>query len=186
MREFPIFTPASEPAHLACVPRSLLPLFCGQLAALEQPEAWASDEDWRQGYAWIVELQAELMSGCIDKLIQGQERIYRLLDTALNGAVYTAVGVDPVTGLAIVEPAIAAAPAATDPQALTTIALRNRIDRLVDLVDNGLNGTMIPNPPSAQPSLRDNIEAIRALVEAQGANTDEIEGLINTVILALA
>lgn len=151
MHEFPIFTPASEPAHLACVPRALLPLFCGQLAALERPEAWASNEDWRQGYAWIVELQAELMSGCIDKLIQGQERIYRLLDTALNGAVYTAVGVDPETGLAIVEPAIPAAPAA-----------------------------------GANPDVRANLEAIRALIEAQGANTDEVEALIGQVLLALA
>jgi hypothetical protein len=30
------------------------------------------------------------------------------------------------------------------------------------------------------------LEAIRVLIEAQGENTDEIEGLINLVVMALA
>jgi hypothetical protein len=62
----------------------------------------------------------------------------------------------------------------------------NRQLRLVDLVDNALNGTVIDAAPSLQPSLRDNLEAIRALIEASGGNTDEVENLINLVLLALA
>ena len=192
MREFPVF-PSYEPAHLACVPRALLPLLCGQLAELERRDAWATDADWQQGYQWIVDFQADLMSGCVDRIVEMQERTYRLLDTALNGTVYDVTPAesplptppaDPTKPT--ITPDIPDAPPATAPQLLTNIALRNRIDRLVDLVDNGLNGTMIPNSPSTKPSLRDNIEEIRALIEAQGENSDEVESLIRLVLLALA
>jgi hypothetical protein len=46
----------------------------------------------------------------------------------------------------------------------------------------------IPAAPSAgaNPDVRANLEAIRLLVEASGANTDEVENLINLVLLALA
>jgi len=193
MREFPVF-PSYEPAHLACVPRALLPLLCGQLAALERRDAWATDADWEQGYQWIVEFQANLMSGCVDRIVEMQEKTYRLLDTALNGTVYSVTpAISPLPDpphdptKPTITPTIPWASPATAPQLLTTIALRNRIDRLVDLVDNGINGTLIVPPAStSQPSVRDNLEAIRALIEASGGNTDEVEALINTIILALA
>jgi hypothetical protein len=194
VREFPPQPLYPEPSYLVCVPRRLIPLFCGALSTLEKRNEWATDEDWQQGYQWITETQADLMSGCVDRIVEMQERTYRLLDTALNGTVYSVTPAeisvpdppaDPTKPT--ISPAIPDGPASTAPQLLTSIALRNRIDRLVDLVDNGLNGSEIAPPvSSSQPSVRDNLEAIRALIEASGANTDEVESLINTVILALA
>jgi hypothetical protein len=176
------------------VPRRLIPLFCGALSTLENRDVWASDDDWRQGYQWIVETQANLMSGCVDRIVEMQEKTYRLLDTALNGTVYS---VTPATSplpsppadptKPTIEPAIPTAPASTAPQLLTNIALRNRIDRLVDLVDNGFNGTEIaPITSTSQPSVRDNLEAIRLLIEANGTNEVDIEAVLNLILLALA
>ncbi len=91
MRVYPPLPLVPEPSYLVCVPRRLIPLLCGTLATLEARDAWASDSDWQQGYTWIVALQAELMSGCVDRIVESQDRIYRLLDSALNGTAYSAV-----------------------------------------------------------------------------------------------
>lgn len=185
MREFPLFT-RDEPAHMVCVPRALIPLLCGQIADLERRDVWASDADWQQGYQWIVELQANLMSGCVDRIIEMQERTYRLLDTALNGAVYEVDTPATSTTLAVVFPAIPDAPDSADPQAMPNSALRSRIDRLVELVDNGLNGTVISNNPSTKASVRDNLEEIRSLLEANGTSDIGIEDVLNLILMALA
>jgi hypothetical protein len=69
------------------------------------------------------------------------------------------------------------------------------------LLDTALNGVAysasgdeppvispaIPAAPAAPalPPMRDNLEAIRVLLEAQGANEADIEGILNTIALAL-
>lgn len=186
MRVFPPQPIESEPSYVVCVPRRLIPLLCGALSILENRDEWASDADWQQGYQWIVETQAELMHGCVDRIVEMQERTYRLLDTALNGAAYTVDTPATSTTLAVVSPAIPDAPDSADPQAMPNSALRSRIDRLVDLVDNGLNGTVISNNPSTKASVRDNLEEIRALLEANGTSDIGIEDVLNLILMALA
>lgn len=192
MREFPPQPLYPEPSYLVCVPRRLIPLFCGALSTLEKRDVWASEDDWRQGYQWITETQANLMGGCVDRIVEMQEKTYRLLDTALNGTVYTvspapspAPSPPPDPTKPTVSPAIPWAPDSTDPQALPVAALRSRIDRLTDLVDNALNGTVIPNSPTDKASVRDNLEEIRLLLEASGTNDADMESILNLILLAL-
>jgi hypothetical protein len=77
-------------------------LLCGLLRKWEVAETWATDEDWQQGYQWVAQFQEQLMAGClntgIQTIIDEQRRLYRLLDTALNGAAYTATAYGPIGG----------------------------------------------------------------------------------------
>lgn len=192
MRLFPPEPATNERSYLVCVPERLLPIFCGALNTLENRDAWASEEDWALGYRWIVETQVNLMRGCVDRIVDIQEKIYRLLDTALNGTVYDVTpAVSPLPApppdptRPTISPAIPDAPSAILPRLLTNIALRNRIDRLVDLVDNGFNGTDIVPPASTAPAVRANLEEIRLLLEAIGTNDADIESILNLILLAL-
>jgi len=80
----------------------MVPLLCGLLRKWEVAETWATDEDWQQGYKWAAQFQEQLMAGClntgIQTIIDEQRRLYRLLDTAFNGAVYTATAYGPMGG----------------------------------------------------------------------------------------
>lgn len=54
---------------LLFVPVELIPLVGGSFKRLEQRRLWASESDWEQGYRAFVELEAQLMSSCLDSLI---------------------------------------------------------------------------------------------------------------------
>ena len=167
-------------------PIALVPVLMGALEQRAYKYVWATPDDWLTGRRMIREIQAGLLMGGLQDLIGIQRSTYRLLDTALNGAAYTVATPATSTTLAVVFPAIPDAPDSTDPQAMPNSALRSRIDRLVDLVDNGLNGTVISNNPSTKASVRDNLEEIRALLEANGTSDIGIEDVLNLILMALA
>jgi hypothetical protein len=189
---FPAAESLTRSAALICVPVAAIPFLRRFFEDIQQPSRWATRDDWYRAYQVFGEMEAELMSGCLQELIESNRQIYRLLDTALNGTVYTVTPAEsPLPILAdptrpTIEPAIPDAPPDTAPQFLPLISVRNRLSRLVDLVDNAMNGTVIDAAPTLQPDIRNNLEAIRVLIEQQGENTDEIEGLINLVVMALA
>lgn len=85
-----------------CVEMEMIPLLCGLLRKWEDSGVWATDEDWQNGYQWAAQIQEQLMAGClntgIQTIIDEQRRLYRLLDTALNGAAYTATAYGPIGG----------------------------------------------------------------------------------------
>jgi hypothetical protein len=160
---------------------------------LQEERRWETREDWYKAYQVLAEMEAELMSGCLQELIESNRQIYRLLSTVYLGTEYTvtpaetplpALPADPTRPT--ITPAIPDAPPATLPALLPLRALLNRQLRLVDLVDNALNGTIIDSAPSLQPSVRDNLEAIRILL--QTANTDDIaiEDILQIIALAVA
>jgi hypothetical protein len=91
-----------------CVPVAAIPFLRRFFDEIQQPSRWATREDWYRAYQVFAEMEAELMSGCLTELVEGQNRLYRLLDTALNGTVYSASGDFPP----VVTPAIPAAPPA--------------------------------------------------------------------------
>lgn len=171
---------------LLSVPTAFIPFMRRWFDLLQQRYVWATESDYQQGYQVVARMEAFLMNGCLQQLIESNRQIYRLLDTSLNGATYTATGTDPVTNLPLIDPAIPAVPDVTSPAQLPGVALRRRLERLIDLVDNGFNGTLIPDQPTAQPSARDNLEAIRVLLAQNGTDNEDLEELINLVLLALA
>ena len=55
---------------LLFVPVELVPLVGGAFKAMEQRRKWATQEDFEQGYRAFVELERQLMSTCLQELIQ--------------------------------------------------------------------------------------------------------------------
>jgi hypothetical protein len=185
----PIYTLPAESSCCALleVPINWIPIVGGLLGQLEAREVWASETDWVGGYPVVVQMQEDLMGKCIEALIASNNQIYRLLDTSLNGTAYQVIGHDPDTAKPIFDPVIPEVPdSATGPGQLPTIALRRRLERLIDVIDNGFNGTLIPDQPSSQPSTRDNLEAIRQLLAQAGSDNGNMEDLINLILMALA
>jgi hypothetical protein len=86
---------------VVCVPSEWIPLIAGHIGRLEQRHEWATDEDWREGLTVVLQIQEHLMTCLntgIQTIIDEQRRLYRLLDTALNGAAYTATAYGPING----------------------------------------------------------------------------------------
>jgi len=118
------------------------------------------------------------MATCLDVLIQQNDAMYRLLNTALLGQMYTTVEEDPL----VVTPAIA-------PHVSLTIldqdSLIGRIDRLTQLVDNRLAGTDTPLYDEL-PGIKQQLEELIAAIEATGAEDAEILETLISILGALA
>jgi len=126
-----------QPCFLAPIPRPLVPFVGGLLKILEQRGFWASEDDYVSGYTATTELEACLMATCLDVLLQQNDALYRLINTAVLGQAYTVVSPDPL----VVEPAIE--PLVTL-EVLDQDSLMGRIDRLTQLIDNRIAGTETP------------------------------------------
>jgi hypothetical protein len=79
---------------------ALLPIVAGKLKTLIAEDIWIDTDNWRQGYNAIAEMLL-MQNGIVESI----DRLYRLIDTSINGAQYIAIG-DP----AVVYPDIPAAP----------------------------------------------------------------------------
>lgn len=156
-----------QPCFLVTVPRPLVPFVSGLLKIAEKRGFWASEEDFTRGYTAIIELEACLMALCLDVLVQQNDALYRLLNTALLGVEYETVSEDPL----VVTPAIA-------PHVNLDIhdqdSLIGRIDRLTQLVDNRLAGTETPLYDQL-PGIKQQLEDI---IAALGEGTD-LSGVIS-------
>jgi hypothetical protein len=96
------------------------------------------------------------MSTCLDVLLQQNDALYRLVNTALLGVAYTTVSEDPL----VVTPAIA-------PHVNLDVhdqdSVMGRLDRLTQLIDNSVNGTETPlytYDPSVKALLQGIIDAL--------------------------
>ena len=145
-----------QPCFLVSIPRPLVPYVSGLLKLLEQKGFWASSDDYVNGYTATIELEECLMATCLDVLLQQNDALYRLVNTALLGVAYTTVSEDPL----VVTPAIA-------PHVNLDIhdqdSLMGRIDRLTQLIDNRIAGTDTPlysDLPGIKQQLEDVIAAI--------------------------
>ena len=95
MRKLP---PLSYPSTSAigsetmiCVPTHLIPFFRIFFGAMQERGTWKTREDWIKGYQAFAAIEEQLMACTgIQVLIDEQRRLYRLLDSALNGQLYTA------------------------------------------------------------------------------------------------
>jgi len=123
-----------QPCFLIAIPRPLVQFVGGLLKIAENKGFWASEDDYTRGYTAVTELEACLMSTCLDVLLQQNDALYRLVNTAVLGQAYTVVSDDPL----VVTPAIAPA---VDLTILDQDSLMGRIDRLTQLIDNRIAGT---------------------------------------------
>lgn len=162
-----------QPCFLVSIPRPLVPYVGGLMRILEQKGFWASNGDFERGYSAAVELEACLMSTCLNVLLEQNDALYRMLNTALLGVAYTTVSEDPL----VVTPSIA-------PHVNLDIhdqdSLIGRIDRLTQLVDNRLAGTETPLYDQL-PGIKQQLEEI---ISAIGEGTDLTEVITNLEAIA--
>lgn len=114
------------------------------------------------------------MATCLDDLLNKQDELYRMLNTALFGVTYATVSTDPL----VVTPAIA-------PHVTLDIhdqdSLLGRVDRLTQLVDNRLAGTDTPLYDEL-PGIKQQLEEI---IAALGEDVDLTEVISNLEAIAL-
>lgn len=127
-----------DETYLVPVDAALVPLISGALNKFQLSSVWENPEDYQQGYRAFAELQANLMGTSLRELVEGQNRLYRLLDTALNGTQYTSSPDPNNPAWPLVEPAIPAAPAAAPTNDPTS--LRAQLARLHQLAENAATG----------------------------------------------
>lgn len=84
------------------VPSSFIPIWAGTLGELSQRWVWYSDDDWAIAYQIIARLRACMLTCPAKELIEGNNRIYRLLSSAMFGTVWSVASTEPL----VIEPSI--------------------------------------------------------------------------------
>ena len=163
-----------QPCFVVAIPRPLVPYVGGLLKLLENRGFWLSDTDFLQGYTATVELEACLMSTCLDVLLEKQDAQYRLLNTAIFGQLYETTSSDPLVVVPAIEPHVTLENFEED-------SVMGRLDRLTQLVDNTFNGTETPLY-NYTPYVK---EQLQLIIDALGEGTDLSEVISNLEAIAL-
>src|ERR1044071_881103 len=85
-----------QPCFIVAIPRPLVPFVGGLLKITEQRGVWASEADYLRAYTAVIDLEECLISTCLDVLIEQNNALYRLVNSALLGQAYTVVSADPL------------------------------------------------------------------------------------------
>lgn len=146
-----------DTCEIAVFPVGVVPF---ALAALEYriPRYVWHDDSYLRGVQLIRSLQMAILCGGMDRLIESNDRIYRLLNTAIYGTSYSVVSSDPL----IVEPALAPA---RDLTIEDDDSIIGRMELNKQLLENALNGTGTPNYDRLN-GVRDLLEQIKTALEA--------------------
>lgn len=166
-----------QPCFLVSIPRPLVPYVGGLLKIAEQRGFWQSEADYVAAYAAVVELEECLMSTCLNVLLEQNDALYRMVNTALFGVTYATVTEDPL----VVTPAIA-------PHVTLDVhdqdSVMGRLDRLTQLVDNRLSGTDTPLYDEL-PGVKQQLEEIIAAI-GEGTDLTEVISDLEAIALLLA
>lgn len=132
-------TPPAPPdvCELAIYPVAVVPYAIGALESRVYKYSW-SDAGYLRGVQLIRSLQMALLCGGLTEITDRQDALYRMLDSALFGRLYTVVSTDPLD----VTPAIAPT---HDLEIEANDSLLGRTDDLQQLLKNALNGTLTTN-----------------------------------------
>lgn len=122
----------TAPCYLVPINGALIPLVAGALKHFEERRSWNSDEEHELAYNAFLTLEAQMTACTMDALLQSNDRIYRLLDSALYGRVYEVTSSEPL----VVEPTI---PEVPDPT-LAPAGLLSMVDSLPGILDAGWFG----------------------------------------------
>lgn len=155
---------AERTCYLVAINASLIPLVAGALKHFEERRSWHTDAEYEQAFNAFLELEICMTRACIDDFIESNNRLYRMVDTAIFGTAYTVTSDDPL----VVDPLIAPTHDLTiaDPSSIL-----GRMEDQRQLLQNALNGTETPNYDRAN-GVRDLLESLIAAVQA-GDSSDE-------------
>lgn len=112
----------NERCYLVAVDSALIPFLSGALHVYERREMWLTDADYEQAYNAIAELYICMTRLCTDDLIESNNRLYRLLNQAINGQEYVLVSSDPLD----IQPVIPAVPPAVTPE----LSIKAQLERI--------------------------------------------------------
>jgi hypothetical protein len=159
------------PCFLVAVPRPLIPFVGGLMKILEQRGFWASETDYESGLAAVIQFEECLTMTCLDVLLEQNAQLYRMLNTAIFGQLYSVDEGPPI----VVTPAIAPA---VDLTVLDQDSVMGRLDRLAQLIDNRLAGTETPlyaDLPGIKQQLQSIIDALASEDTDLGSILAELE-----------
>lgn len=165
----------SQPCILASIPAPLVPYIAGLTKILEKRGFWASDSDYENAYAALFEFGRCLAVTCLDDLIESNNRLYRMLDTALYGKEYTVESTDPL----VVTPGI---PAAHELIFQPEFGLMMQVDKLMQMLDNRIAGTETPLYADT-PGLKQQLQTI---IDNMAGDDTDIATIISDLELLLA
>jgi len=167
-----------QPCYLVAVPAPLAPYVGGLLKIAEQRGFWQSDTDYLHGYTAVTELEGCLMTMCLNALLERQDALYRLVNTALLGQSYSIDSLDPLVVTPAIEPAV-------DLTILDQDSIMGRLDRVTQLLDNSINGTAT-DLYSYSPSVKDQLQAILDAIAADETDLGTVITDLELIIGALA
>jgi len=167
-----------EPCFVVVVPKSLATYVGGLMRITEQRGFWATPEDYERGYKASIQFQECLMATCLNDLLEKQDAMYRLINTAIFGVTYATESTDPL----VVTPAIA-------PHVTLDVhdqdSIMGRLDRVTQLVDNSINGTETPLY-TYDPSVKGLLADIKAAIEAGDTNGEDLLAQLELIVGLLA
>jgi hypothetical protein len=156
-----------EPCFLVSIPKSLAPFVGGLMRIVEQRGFWATEADYERGYAAVIEFEGCLVTTCLNVLLEQNDALYRMVNTALFGVEYATESTDPL----VVTPPIA-------PHVTLDVhhqdSLLGRMDRLTQLLDNRIAGTETPLYDDL-PGLKQQLQTI---IDTMAADDTDIEGIL--------
>jgi hypothetical protein len=121
----------SPDAVLLCVPVPMVPYFRRFFAQMESTYVWKTPADYQRAYPVFAEIEAQMAAAsCMSTITTSIDRLYRLLDTTLNGTEYTDTG-------GVISPELPAVPPAS---VSAPNALRAHVGRLWHLAENDTTG----------------------------------------------
>jgi hypothetical protein len=164
--------------ELAVFPVAVVPY---ALAALEHripPYVWADDHELR-GTQLIRSLQVAILCGGMTELLESQDRVYRLLATALYGDEYEVTSTDPVL---VVEPQIWPT---HDIAIVNPDSILGRMEDMKQLLQNALNGTATTNYDRVD-GIRDILEQLLLAVQESDDLDPEIVAKLAELVVLLA
>lgn len=168
----------SATCYLVPINAALVPLVAGALALFQERHYWSTSDDYERGYNAFAELKACLMRACIDDLVESNNRLYRMLDTAIYGRTYVVQTADPLVVVPDIEPTHVLEIEHSD-------SVLGRMEDLRQLLQNALNGTETPNYDRPN-GVRDLLESLITALQANGQLDDEMLAKLTEIALLVA
>lgn len=162
----PQIAPTTEEPILVEINARMVPLMLRALNRYKYPSAWVDEVNYQNGLQQVNRLQEALLTGTT-QIVEAVDRLYRLMDEALNGTTYANAELDPEAPPNII-PAIPAVPDDPLPNAGSLRAVAARLWQLAE--NSGTGQTFAGSALSAEgtPALSDALSWRERLEQLQG------------------
>jgi hypothetical protein len=165
-----------------CLAFESIPIVQGMIWLRSQKYWWQDEESARNGRQMLYEMGVSMLTNCNDEVVQAVDRLYRLQDSIHNGTVYSRSGEGTPQDPYVYNPPMPSVP-------LTAVysepGLRWNVDDLREMLANFTQGTATVNYPDVRNPRQQLQEILTAIQGMEGADTEQIENLLNLIVLAL-